>query len=116
MTAIAKDQLKPYALGHLGLAGAFIRECGLIDKIDSLIPKESNNAGHFTHGQVVALMILNGLGYTTRPLYMSNTFFEAKDVEAMLEFEYRSSWFNDDVIGRTMDAMYSDKYQKTYGS
>ena len=32
MTAIAKDQLKPYALGHLGLAGAFIRECGLIDK------------------------------------------------------------------------------------
>ena len=105
MTAIAKDQLKPYALGHLGLAGAFIRECGLIDKIDSLIPKESNNAGHFTHGQVVALMILNGLGYTTRPLYMSNTFFDAKDVEAMLEFEYRSSWFNDDVIGRTMDAM-----------
>ena len=58
MTAIAKDQLKPYALGHLGLAGAFIRECGLIEKIDSLIPKESNNAGHFTHGQVVALMIL----------------------------------------------------------
>ena len=93
MTAIAKDQLKPYALGYLGLAGAFIRECGLIEKIDSLIPKESNNVGHFTHGQVVALMILNGLGYTTRPLYMSNTFFDAKDVEAMLEFEYRSSWY-----------------------
>ena len=106
MTAIAKDQLKPDALGHLGLAGAFIRECGLIEKIDSIIPKESNNAGHFTHGQVVALMILNGLGYTTRPLYMRNTFFDAKDVEAMLEFEYHSSWFNDDVIGRTMDAMY----------
>ena len=78
MTAIAKDQLKPYALGHLGLAGAFIRECGLIDKIDSLIPKDSNNAGHFTHGQVVALMILNGLGYTTRPLYMSNTYVQIR--------------------------------------
>ena len=106
MTAVAKEQITPYVLGHLGLAGAFIRECGLIDKIDSLIPKESNNAGHFTYGQVVALMILNGLGYTTRPLYMSNTFFDAKDVETMLEFEYHSSWFNDDVIGRTMDAMY----------
>ena len=106
MTAVAKEQITPYVLGHLGLTGAFIRECGLIDKIDSLIPKESNNAGHFTYGQVVALMILNGLGYTTRPLYMSNTFFDAKDVETMLEFEYHSSWFNDDVIGRTMDAMY----------
>ena len=58
MTAVAKEQITPYVLGHLGLAGAFIRECGLIDKIDSLIPKESNNAGHFTYGQVVALMIL----------------------------------------------------------
>ena len=46
MTAIAKDQLKPYALGHLGLAGAFIRECGLIDKIDSLIPKDSFKSWH----------------------------------------------------------------------
>ena len=38
MTAVAKEQITPYVLGHLGLAGAFIRECGLIDKIDSLIP------------------------------------------------------------------------------
>ena len=74
MTAIAKDQLKPYALGHLGLAGAFIRECGLIEKIDSLIPKESNNAGHFTHGQVVALMILNGLVYYASLVYEQHLF------------------------------------------
>ena len=109
MSNSLKGDARPYdvcLLGHLGLVGAFIRESGIIEMIDSRIPKTSNNQGHFTHGQVVALMILNGLGYTTRPLYMSNTFFDAKDVEAMLGIEYDASWFNDDVIGRTMDALY----------
>ena len=95
MAAIAKEDLTPYNLGHLGLVGAFIRETGIIEKIDSMIPKLSNYPGNFTHGEVVALMILNGLGYTSRPLYMTHTFFEAKDVEAMLGIEYESSWFND---------------------
>ena len=109
MSNSLKGDARPYdvcLLGHLGLVGAFIRESGIIEMIDSRIPKTSNNHGHFTHGQVVALMILNGLGYTTRPLYMSNRFFEARDVEAMLGIEYDQSWFNDDVIGRTMDALY----------
>ena len=106
MVANLDMDIKPYVVGHLGLVGTFIQESGIIEMIDSRIPKTSNNHGHLTHGQVVALMILNGLGYTTRPLYMSNTFFDAKDVEAMLGIEYDASWFNDDVIGRTMDALY----------
>ena len=100
MSNSLKGDARPYdvcLLGHLGLVGAFIQESGIIEMIDSRIPKTSNNHGHLTHGQVVALMILNGLAYTTRPLYMSNTFFDAKDVEAMLGIEYDASWFNDDV-------------------
>jgi transposase len=106
MAVITRDQLQPFSMGHLGLAGAFIRETKIIEMIDFMIPKSSNNSGHFTHGQVVALMILNGVGYTTRPLYMSNTFFDAKDVEAMLGIKYEKAWFNDDVIAHTMDALY----------
>ena len=60
--------IKPYVVGHLGLVGAFIRESGIIEMIGSRIPKTSNNQGYFTHGQVVALMIINGLGYTTSRL------------------------------------------------
>lgn len=106
MVANLDMDIKPYVVGHLGLVGTFIQESGIIEMIDSRIPKTSNNHGHLTHGQVVALMILNGLGYTTRPLYMSNTFFDAKDVEAMLGIEYDANWFNDNVTGRTMDALY----------
>ncbi len=104
---LTKDQLTPYILGHLGLVGTYIQEAGIIENIDSLIPKKSNNPSHLTHGQVVALMVLNGVGYTTRPLYMTHNFFEAKDVEAMLGIKFETEWLNDDVIGRTMDELYN---------
>lgn len=103
----SKHNIQLQIVGHLGLVGAFIRESGLIKKIDSLLPKTSNHQGHFTHGEVVALMILNGLGYTSKPLYMCHTYFENKDVSAILGIEFRKEWFNDDVIGRTMDALHA---------
>ena len=66
---------------HLGMVGAFIQETGIIETIDEMIPKTSNNnSAHFTHGQVVALMIINGLGYTSRPLYMTHQYFLKKDI------------------------------------
>ena len=92
---------------HLGMVGAFIRETGIMEKIDEMIPKLSNNTSfHFSHGQVVALMIINGLGYTSKPLYMCHEYFRKKDVETILGFEFKPEWFNDDVIGRTLDAMF----------
>ena len=84
------------------MVGAFLRETGIMEKIDEMIPKLSNNTSfHFSHGQVVALMIINGLGYTSKSLYMCHEYFRKKDVETILGFK-----FNDDVIGRTLDAMF----------
>ena len=42
MAVITRDQLKPFSMGHLGLAGAFIRETKIIEMIDFMIPKSSN--------------------------------------------------------------------------
>lgn len=104
---LTKELLTPYSLGHLGLVGAYNQEAGIIEKIDSRLPQASSTSGHLTHGQIVALMILNVLGYTTRPLHMAHNFFEAKDVAAMLGIEFQSAWLNDDVIDRTMDDLYN---------
>lgn len=101
------NKLQLFSVGHLGLVGAFIRESRIIEIIDELIPKTSNRTAHFTHGEVVALMIINGLGYTSRPIYMCHRFFDTKDVKAILGIDFKPEWFNDDVIGRTMDALYS---------
>lgn len=101
-----QESQEPRVVGHLGLVGTFMHECGLIDLIDRLIPKKSHNQGHFSYGEVVALMILNGLGYTSKPLYLTHEFFKNKDVEAMLGINFQMEWFNDDIIGRTMDVIH----------
>ena len=38
MAVITRDQLQPFSMGHLGLAGAFIRETKIIEMIDFMIP------------------------------------------------------------------------------
>lgn len=104
---VSGKKLQLFTVGHLGLVGAFIKESRIIEIIDELIPKTSNHNAHFTHGEVVALMIINGLGYTARPLYMCHSYFDTKDVKAILGIDFNPEWFNDDVIGRTMDALHS---------
>ncbi len=107
LTNRAGEKFYHRTIHHLGLVGAFIKGSGIIETIDEKIPKTSNcNNAHFTHGQVVALMIINGLGHPSRPLYMTHQYFRKKDVETILGFEFKPEWFNDDVIGRTLDVLF----------
>ena len=107
LTDRAGEKYYHRTIHHLGMVGAFIKESGIIETIDEMIPKTSNNnSAHFTHGQVVALMVINGIGYTSRPLYMTHQYFKKKDVETILGLEFKPEWFNDDVIGRTLDALF----------
>ena len=56
-------------------------------------------------------MIINGLGFTQNPIYLSPTFFEGKDVCALIGEGIEAQHLNDDVHGRTLDAIY--KYGTT---
>ena len=51
-------------------------------------------------------MIINGLGFTQNPIYLSPTFFEGKDVSALIGEGIEAQHLNDDVHGRTLDAIY----------
>jgi len=49
-------------------------------------------------------MIINGLRFTQNPIYLSPTFFEGKDVCALIGEDIEVQNLNDDVHGRTLDA------------
>ena len=55
---------------------------------------------------MVKAIILNGLGFISRPLYLFSQFFQDKEVEKLLGKGVRSSYLNDDKIGRVMDELY----------
>ncbi|WP_406547199.1 IS1634 family transposase [Succinimonas sp.] len=106
MIAAAGDQIKTvFTMGHLGLVGAFIRETGIIESIDSMVPESSDNPGPLTHGQVAALLILNWFGGADP--HLKSSFFEARDAEAILGITFDNSWYNDDVIAHTLDALHA---------
>ena len=63
----------------MGIVAGIIDEIGIGEKINELIgtdDREKVNAG-----EVVKAIILNGLGFVSRPLYLFSQFFEDKALE-----------------------------------
>lgn len=92
-------------LDHLGIVAGMCDEIGLVEVIDELIPCSSRRI--VTHGTAVKAMILNGLGFAHRTLYLSPGFFADKPVGLLLGDDLEASHFNDDCLGKTLDALYA---------
>lgn len=91
-----------YNLDHLGLVAGMIDELGLVSLIDTLIPQDHQQR-KVSVGLGVKAMILNGLGFVNRALYLMPHFFQDKPVERLLGSGMLAEYFNDDVLGRILD-------------
>ena len=60
-------------LDHLGVVASVIKELGLIEMIDARLGLHDQE--EITAGEAVAGMILNGLGFSDRPLTLTPTVF-----------------------------------------
>ena len=100
-----KEPYKTQQLGHLGLISATIKQLGLIDKINQRLPLDFDKGGKISHGHRSAAMLLNGLGYTNRTLYLSPHFFEDKPLDLLLGINATHEDLNDDMLGRHLDAI-----------
>lgn len=90
-------------IGHLGVVAGFYDSLGIGDVIDRAIPKLRPH--NLTHGDVVKAMVLNGLGFVERRLYLFPDFFDDIAVERLLGAGITRDQLNDDVLGRTLDAI-----------
>lgn len=91
---------------HLGLVAGMIDELGITDVIDSLIPQDTEQR-HVTIGQAVKAMILNGLGFTNRRLYLTPHFFRGKPTERLLGEGIQPEHLNDDTLGSALDRLHA---------
>ena len=90
-------------IGHLGIVAGSYDSLGIRDVIDHAIPKLRPH--NLTHGDVVKAMVLNGLGFVERRLYLFPDFFDDIAVERLLGSGITRDQLNDDVLGRTLDAI-----------
>jgi transposase len=93
-------------LDHLGIVAGLVDKLKLVERIDARISIAKAHGAIVTHGESIKAMIINGLGFTQNPIYLSPTCFEGKDVFALMGEGIEAKHLNDDVHGRTLDAIY----------
>jgi len=100
----ANSDIQIQNLDHLGLVAGIIDELRIVEILNELLgiqPGEIVSAG-----VVVKAIILNGLGFVSRPLYLFPQFFQDKATEHLLGLGILPEHLNDDKIGRVMDKLY----------
>lgn len=105
LRAEQKARYQSSSLDHLGLVAGMYDELGIGELIDELIPQDTEKRT-VSLGQAVKAMVLNGLGFTQRALYLTPQFFEDKPVSRLLGEGIEAAHLNDDVLGRALDRIY----------
>jgi hypothetical protein len=85
---------------NLGIVAGVCREIGLAEWLDRQDAQSHEGVGV---GTATVVMILNGLGFSNRRLYLVPQFFATKAVEHLLGPGITAEWLHDDCLGRTLD-------------
>ena len=91
-------------LNHLGIVAEVCREIGVADWLDQ---HEPTSRRQVSIGTATVALVLNGLGWSNRQLYLVPQFFADKPVEHLLGAGIRAEHLNDDSLGRTLDWLYA---------
>ena len=91
-------------LDHLGIVAGVCREIGLADYLDALAGPRQQRV---SVGTATVAMVLNGLGFSNRRLYLVSQFFATKPVELLLGPGIAAEDLNDDCLGRALDWLHA---------
>jgi transposase len=90
-------------LDHLGIVAGVCQEIGLAAYLDALAGPSQQQV---SIGTATVAMILNGLGFSNRRLYLVSQFFATKPVEHLLGPGITAEMLHDDCLGRALDWLY----------
>ena len=90
---------------HLGVVAGVCREIGLAEFLDE---QAADSRHKVSVGTATVAMVLNGLGFSNRRLYLLPQFFENKPLERLLGVPgIEAADLNDDCLGRTLDWLHA---------
>lgn len=97
------DEDSILSVNHLGIVAGAFDALGIAKIIDRAIPKTRHH--NLPHSKVIKAMSINGLGFIERRLYLFPDFYEDIAIERLLGEGVHQDQLNDDVLGRTLDAI-----------
>ena len=90
-------------LDHLGIVAGICDKIGLVEIIDEYIGPQKRKV---SVGIAVKAMILNGLGISSRFLYLTPEYYSNKPIEFLLGKGICAEDLNDDSLGRALDVLF----------
>ncbi len=106
-------EIVTHVLDHHGLVASQCQDLRLAQRIDKRLSSHPERI--VSYGTSCVAMILNGLGFTNRRLYLTPQFFESKPVEALLGPGVEARHLNDDALGGALDAIAQYGPSKLFG-
>jgi transposase len=105
-------ELEVKNLDHLGIVAGLIDEL----EIEKIINKNlgEDKREKISLGQTAKAIIINGLGFVSKPLYLFSRFYQDKPVERLIGEGIKAQEINDDKMGRLMDKMYEYGLEKIW--
>jgi len=98
-------------LNHLGIVAEVCREIGVAEWLDQ---QEPGNRQQVSVGTATVALVLNGLGFSNRRLYLVPQFFADKPIEHLLGPGIMAEDLNDDCLGRTLDWLYDQDVTRLF--
>ena len=102
-SSVLIDSLK--SIDHLGIVAGTFQKLGLAQIIDRALPKIGQH--RISNSQLILALILNGLGFTERRLYLFPDYCQNLDLERLIGPNITSDHINESVIGRLLDQIYA---------
>lgn len=90
-------------LDHLGIVAGICQQIDLIKQIDTHVPDSGRKV---SVGQAVQAMVLNGLGFVGRALYLTPEFYRTKPVDLLIGEGIVADDLNSDSLGKALDYLY----------
>jgi len=91
-------------LDHLGIVAGLCREIGVAAYLDA---RDEHTHERVSVGAATVAMLLTGLGFANRRLYLVPQFFKTKPVAHLLGPGITAEDLNDECLGRTLDWLYA---------
>jgi transposase len=92
-------------LDHHGVVSGVIKDLRIVESIDSRIDTDPQE--EITAGEAIAGMIINGLGFSNRPMSLTPQFFQNKPLDVFFREGVRAEHFNRFKLGRSLDDVYA---------
>lgn len=101
-----------FRIGATPVIRQIIDRMGIIDRIDMLSPVKKEDC-KVSVGTRTAAVIINQLS-DRKALYKVEEFYERQDMGILFGSNIKASDFNDDALGRALDALYRADLEKVY--